>query len=267
MGGKCGLVGGVTHEIDRAFAVMARMGERLLLYRVADSDEQKTVERAIANRERAEELRHELRRAALGVFAGVGGTLEPRSASEAERAWLVELVRFVARGRAGAQRDHRGELVAIIEAEVPTRLAQQLEGLLAGMDLIGVPRPDALRAVTNTALGCIPAQRRRVLDVLAFPEPETLLNTPRRIDTTAIATAVSHPTRTVHRTLEELTGHELVERHSQGKGRADLWELRPEARALLHRTRADLLSDINRCTCQAPEPVDGICERCWREVA
>jgi hypothetical protein len=265
--GKCGLVGGVTHEIDRAFAVMSRMGERLLLYRMAPFDEDKAIMRAIENREFADQMRHELRRASLGVFAGLSKTLKPRSPSPTERAWLVELVKFVARGRAGADRDHRGELVAVISPEVPTRLAQQLEGLLAGMGLIGVPREDALRAVTNTALGCIPALRRRVLDALAFPEPDTLLDTARRLPTTTIAIAVGHPTRTVHRTLEELTGHDLVERESQGKGKADLWELRSEARELLERARRDVLPDDQSCTCAVPEPRDGVCERCWKELA
>lgn len=243
--GKAGFVGGVTPDIDQQYLVMARMGQRYLLYRppARDSDHvRKAISKAQANAAHVEELRDALSQAALGVFAGRSKL--PRDPSEAEREWLFDLALLAARGRAGVVTDFRREPEVGIAPELPTRLTMELTGLLAGMDSIGVAREDALRAVGNTALGCIPADRRRVLD---------LLNTASsQVKTRAVAVELGSSTRTARRVLLELLLHGLVERDSKGKGHADEWDLRGWARTAL--ARATSIPTPDRDSARTPPP-------------
>jgi predicted ArsR family transcriptional regulator len=90
-----------------------------------------------------------------------------------------------------------------------------LARLLDGARIIGATDEDAWRVVEKTALDSMPAQRLAALRLLLGGAA----------DTTAIAAALDLPTTTTRRTLEDLTAHHLVKRHSQGKGHADTWEL------------------------------------------
>jgi hypothetical protein len=77
------LIGGVTPDIDRQYLVMARLGQRFLLYPPQARDEQATktsAERAVGNREAVEQMRVDLRTAALGVLAGC--SKEPRQLTD-----------------------------------------------------------------------------------------------------------------------------------------------------------------------------------------
>jgi DNA-binding transcriptional ArsR family regulator len=232
--GKAGFVAGVTHEIDRHYAVMARMGERLLLWRAPQRGEaavDRTVGRALRNMAVVERMRTDLRRAALGVFAGLPKTPPGRTVTTPQREWLIELAKLVAHGRAGIITEYNGDIADIVPPELPTRLAMELEGLLAGMDYVGVPRLSGIRAMTNTGLGCIPAPRRRVLDRLTEGEATT----------TEVAVGTGLPSRSARRALEALTAHGLVLRRPQGPGKADRWELTEAAARTLGRA-AELTS-------------------------
>ena len=216
--GKAGFVGGVTPEIDRQYLVMARLGQRFLLHRPPLRDqaaERESVHRAISNSEHIADMRDELRAAALGVFAGCSDT--PRSISDPERRWIVEMAMLVARGRAGVVRNPQGRTVDRIDPELPTRLAMELTALLAGMDAIGVPRREALVTVRNTALGCIPRSRWTALGLL---HRDT-----RAPATRDVAVAMRASTETARRILVELLVHGLIERSSSGKSHTDHWSL------------------------------------------
>jgi hypothetical protein len=165
-------------------------------------------------------MRAELRSAALGVFAGVAGEARARSLTENERNWLVTLAKLVARGRAGVEHDRHGDVLTKIEREAPTRLAMELAGLLGGMDVLGVSRPDALKAVASSAFGCIPDLRRKGLRLLFRLE--------KQLETKQVALALNQPTRSVQRTLQELSVHGLVTRSSKGKDTRTNGSLRSE---------------------------------------
>jgi hypothetical protein len=248
--GKAGFVAGVTHEIDRHYAVMARMGERLLLYRPserADSDVDKAVKRALGNQAAVGRMRDELRRAALGVFAGLPKDPPETKINAAQVTWLIELSKFVAHGRAGVITEFNGELADVVPPELPTRLAMQLQGLLAGMDYVGVPRQAGIRAMTNAGLGCIPAARRKVLDCLAAEEGTT----------TEVGVRSDLPTNSARRTLQALTAHGLVLRKPQGPGRADRWELSGAAARTLQRAAAVTSTSVDHMPSGIPgEPLE-----------
>jgi predicted ArsR family transcriptional regulator len=47
----------------------------------------------------------------------------------------------------------------------------------------------------------------------------------RDVETTDVAIGLGLPTNTVRRALEDLCAYQLVNRHSQGAGKADRWTL------------------------------------------
>jgi DNA-binding MarR family transcriptional regulator len=220
--GKAGLIGGVTPAIDRAHAVIAEMGERLLLHRFPEigvKDEILAIRKAIRNHKELEAMRVELRDAVSGLF--IGRELSARPITKKEQRLLIRAAMLVVRGRAAVHRDSKRELVDVGAPEIPTRLAQQLERLLAGMDAIGVPRDEAWKATVHTALSSMPADRLRVLRFL-YEHGES--------STTNVRVALARPTNSVHRTLDDLTALGLVRLVAPGgQGKVDIWALAESA--------------------------------------
>ena len=222
--GKAGLIAGVTPAIDRHHAVMSEMGERLLMYRLPDIDnesEDLLLERAMGHAESLDEMRRELGAAVAGLFEHIKDRV-PRRTSQAERDQLKPIARFTAQGRAAVFTDNRGEVVDVGQREVPARLIQQAERLLAGLDVIGVPRESAWQAVLATMASCIPDGRRRAL---------ALLYAHTNAPTSDISRALSRPMAGTRYALQGLQAHGLVVKHPKGgSGNEDSWDLSESAR-------------------------------------
>jgi hypothetical protein len=212
--GKAGLLAAATPILDRHHAVMAAMGERLLLYRLTAPDR---VEQARFSLKRARDgnARCELREAVAGLFATDLPT--PRELSDEERERLIELACLAAAARSTVERDaYSREIELIPDSEAPARLALQLAQLLAGLDVIGVERNQAWGIVRKAALDSIPALRRLAIEKLRGTG---------QLNTTEIAKLIGYPTQTARRALEELAGHGVLLRESGGAGKADRWQL------------------------------------------
>jgi len=220
--GKLGFIGGATPTIDRHHAVMGAMGERFTFYRLPEVDQEEVARGALAHSGREKAMRKALSEALAGLFAD-GLPSDPRGLSHDERERLVGLATLVVRCRSAVERDgYSREIELVPGAEAPTRLVIVLERLLAGLDAIALERGKAWQIVSKVALDSVPALRLAVIDALARMSGEQ--------PTTAVAEAVRHPTQTTRRALEDLTAHAIVERQSQGKGKADTWQLSPWAR-------------------------------------
>src|SRR5207245_66463 len=99
--GKVGLVAGATPVLDRHHAVIAALGERFTLCRLAES-ETKQAHAALSHvGARESEMRNELSEAVAALFAGERA--EPRVLDETERVWLVDLAELVARARSAVE--------------------------------------------------------------------------------------------------------------------------------------------------------------------
>lgn len=213
--GKMGLIAGGTPVIDQHHAVMAALGERFALYRMSVADSERQAMASLAHHGHEAEMRAELRSVVAGLFDSLD-QVDPPPLSDADRDRLVALATLVVRCRSAVIRDgYSREVELVPEAEAPGRLVGVLARLLDGARVIGAADEDAWRVVEKTALDSMPAQRLEALRLLIAGEA----------DTTAIAAALDLPTTTTRRTLEDLTAHHLVKRHSQGKGNADTWEL------------------------------------------
>jgi predicted transcriptional regulator len=91
-----------------------------------------------------------------------------------------------------------------------------LERVLSGLDCLGLKRSKARKVIRTIAFDSVPPNRLRVYKHLKSIEPSYA-------DTTTTAKAVTLPTTTTRRVLEELVVYGLAERNSQGPGKADLW--------------------------------------------
>jgi DNA-binding MarR family transcriptional regulator len=235
--GKVGLVAGVTPTIDRHHAVMGSMGERFILFRLPEVDENEQAARALAHVGKETSMRRELSESVALLFsAGLG---EPRELTDEDRRRLIALATLTVRCRSSVERDgYTREIELIPDAEAPTRLVVVLAQLLAGLDAIGATRQDAWRVVTKASLDSIPATRRSVMEVL--------LEATKPIATPKLAERLGYPTPTAKRALEDLTAHRIARRASRGTGQtADTWEITERTR---QRHQAISASDMSSNT-------------------
>jgi hypothetical protein len=217
--GRVGLLAGATTVVDQHHAVMSQLGERFLIYRLAVDDTAAQGRSSLAHHGRERGMRHELAEAVAGLLAGINvDNPPPLRAADEDR--LVSLADLVARARSPVVRDsYRREIELIPDSEAPGRLVGALARMLTGLRMIGVDEPEAWRVTVETGLGSMPAARRRAIS--------RLLSADGTASTTDIAVALGLPNPTAHRVLEDLAAHKVIDRISQGRGKADLWCCRP----------------------------------------
>lgn len=221
--GKVGLVAGCTPTIDRHHAVMGAMGERFILFRLPEVDGSEQARRALAHAGRERKMREELAAGVGRLFSS--GLATPAALSESDAERLIALTTLVVRARSAVERDgYSREVEPIPESEAPTRLVVVLARLLAGLDSIGVPRDAGWRVVLKAGLDSIPAIRRDVMNVLHGADA---------LETSKVGEAVSYPTTTTRRALEELEAHGIADRRTGGQGTAHMWSLSGFARQQL----------------------------------
>jgi hypothetical protein len=211
--GKLGLIFGATGVIDAHYSVLATMGDRFLLNRLAlvqDGQFEHALKHAGSANGR---MRRELAEAVGHLFAGRRS--EARPISKEETASLNKTISLMVRLRAPVERDrHSREVEAIYGAEGTARVGMMLVQLLAGLDVLGVERKQALALVESVAMDSVPPIRRGAYEIVEKYSD---------VDTADVALSLGLPTNTVRRALEDLAAYRLVERHSQGAGKADRW--------------------------------------------
>jgi hypothetical protein len=219
--GKVGLIAGCTPTIDRHHGVMGAMGERFILYRLPDVDGNEQARRALAHAGREQAMRRDLNQAVASLFRTELAHPQPLDDDDTER--LISLSTLVVRCRSSVERDSYTRDVELIpEPEAPTRLVVVLSRLLSGLDAIGADRATAWPIVTKAALDSIPALRRDAITTLHDVDQAT---------TTQIAQAISYPTQTARRALEDLAAHGITNREPGGQGKPDNWSLSDFARS------------------------------------
>jgi hypothetical protein len=218
--GKVGLVFGSTAVIDGHHSVIGNMGDRFCLSRLAPIREGQ-FRRALKHAGDVNRvMRRELQEAVAKLFDN--RRVEPRPISEAEIARVERITSLVVRLRGGIERDrHTREIETVLGAEGPARLGLMLERLLAGLDVLGVERTTAMVVVESVALDSVPPLRRGAFEFLNRCSKKNPLAP--AVETAAVAKELGLPTGTVRRALEDLAAHGLVERTSQGSGKADVW--------------------------------------------
>jgi hypothetical protein len=217
--GKVGVLAGCTPTIDNHAAVMAAMGERFVIYRMPETDENAQFARALMHAGHEEAMRAEMGHAVRAVLVGIDAARNREiDLAGDEHTRLMHLVTLAVRCRSAVERDgYTREIELVPEPEAPGRLGLTLARLLAALTAIGVERDQAWLIVAKVALDSMPKLRRLILEQLAGADgPQT---------TSAVAEALDHPTQTTRRGLEDLTAHGVLHRRAQGKGKSTFWTL------------------------------------------
>jgi hypothetical protein len=216
--GKIGLIAGCTPAIDSHHAVMGSMGERFVLYRMPPIDADTQARRAIDHVGREAIMRSELAGAIDRVLRSISMAELTWEVDDATKGRLVSLATLAARCRSAVERDpYSREITLVPEPEAPARLARVLLRLFASLRLIGTSEAAAWTLVRKCALDSMPAIRLTML--------EDLMSRDGVATTSQISEATFYPTSTTRRSLEDLAAHRVVDRHSNGDGRADDWQV------------------------------------------
>jgi Bifunctional DNA primase/polymerase, N-terminal/Primase C terminal 1 (PriCT-1) len=222
--GKCGLIAGVTSVVDRHHVVMDALGSRFAMYRVDVGARDEQTRRSLSHLRSAATMRAALRDVVAGFFQSLelphDTGQHQLSHDDIER--LVLLSDFVTLARSPVERDgYTREVELVPDPEAPARFAGMLAAILEGLRAVGLDDRDAWPLVVKVAFDSMPAQRRKVLELLA--DADTI--TKRQA-----AEALGLPTTPTGRTLEDLAAHGVLVRESGGEGKADVWRLDPEKR-------------------------------------
>ncbi len=198
----------------------ARWANASLLYRLPEVDADEQARRALAHAGREEAMRARARRR-QSPACSPRDCRTRRASSVTPTTRAARLARHARRALPAAPSSvtaTRREIELVPGSEAPTRLVIVLDRLLAGLDAIGLDRPTAWSVVTKVRARLDPsASALRCSRALAERAGEPT--------TSELAEAVSHPTATTRRALEDLTAHGVVERHSHGQGKAATWSL------------------------------------------
>ena len=220
--GKVGFIGGVTPAIDSHHAVMGSLGERFVLFRLPEFDQDAQARRALQHLGSERRMRSELSSSMRAVLetADPAALVAPPSDKLGEE--IVMLSTLAVRCRSDVERDgYSREIVLIPEAEAPARLALVLLRMWNGLLAIGADEKTTRRLVTKCALDSMPQLRRRVIEQLMGRG---------RASTPEVAELIGYPTSTTRRGCEDLTGHGVLEREPARQGKPDVWSVAPWAR-------------------------------------
>jgi hypothetical protein len=183
-------------------------------------DEDKRAEVALMFAGQESETRQKLIMAVNSFFEGLQIAEDMPALSESERKKLIALSMFTVRCRSAVERENyqSREIQLIPGVESPTRIVKVFALLFRGLLNIGVIRGRAWKLIESVAFSSMPALRGNVLSkMLKQPENHWVTST--------LATELGYPTTTTRRTLEDMTCYGIIERESQGEGKADIWKL------------------------------------------
>jgi len=218
--GRCGLLAGCTTAIDSAYSVLDKMGTRFIFIRLPNANLNDIGHAALAHMGQEDAMRKELADATAGLLANLPGAEYP--VDDEVRDKLVALACLASQSRSPVQRDYKGEIELVLDAEAPTRIIKQLGQLWRAGGLLGLSREDTWEMVRRAGFDSISKLRGSILRYLGRHDV--------RRTTTEVGAAVDHPTRTVRRALEDLTAHGVVTRKPTGQGRPDGWALSGKGR-------------------------------------
>jgi hypothetical protein len=245
--GKVGMIAACTPAIDSAHSVTGSMGERFVMFRLPDTDDDAQAMAALASIGAEDEMRGELSTVVKDFLDGITVPDKLPAIGMDDRRRLSALASLAVRCRSAVERDPvRREIIQVPQAEAPARLARVLARLLVSLRLLGVANVTAWAIITKAALDSMPQVRGTVFDLLRGEDGW--------LETGAIGVRTGYPAETARRAVQDLTAHGVVERRSNGKGNADDWRLSGWAREKLSAATVSDLSDAAHTPTDEPSP-------------
>lgn len=183
--GHLTILAGATNAIDSHLSFEAAMGERWLLFRVAESDAERARSRAVFSIDR--EAVPAARRHAQELTATLverARTRIPKSLTDETRDAIVDAATFCAHARTGVQFEGTGKYrvpVGLPAPEEPMRLAGQLYRLARCLVALGLDEQAAASFAVRAACDSVPLARFRALREVAGTEQATVSSVHRAL--------------------------------------------------------------------------------------
>lgn len=240
--GKVSLLAASTQAVDIQQQQMTHLGERFINYRLVMPDRKEVAMRALNNDNDMENMQNELRIAFFSFIKGIDLTnTKLAQLPEGDKKALVDLANFATMARSGVIREMgmKKEVIFVPTAEMPTRIAGQLNALASGLVIVngGMFMPEDMEILYKVMLDSIPQTNKMVAQEMAKADNQT---------TSEIATALGYPTEPIRMYLENLALLKVCDRVKES-GRGDRWTLKPEFGAILrHYEQIEELTDQER---------------------
>jgi hypothetical protein len=183
--GHLTLLAGATNAIDTHLSFEAALGERLLLFRVDESDADRARRRTVfsTDRERVPELRKHAQELAATLVLHAREQI-PKRLSDETRDAIVDAAVFCAHARTGVQFEGTGKYrvpVGYPAPEEPMRLAGQLYRLARCLVALGLTESQAAALAIRAACDSVPLARFKALREVADSELATVSSVWRAI--------------------------------------------------------------------------------------
>ena len=216
--GKVQVICGCTENIEGSRDLLGRIGERFIYCRFPPIDREAQARAALRNARNGEYEDAVQRRvqAVTSLMAGLQLPTSPGSLlDQDDDEVLIAIAVFMTLARSPVPRDDRSrEVVNIYEAEGPARALLELQRLLCGLRVIGIPKKESLDYVSRVALGSIPNLRRAIIQTVGRNEGQYITTAQIR------AELADWGGTTIDRALQDLVIHGILEKY---QGSENYW--------------------------------------------
>ena len=179
--GHLTLLAAATPAVDTHFSFEAALGERWLLFRLDEAEDERARRHAryTVDRETANPLREEAQSLAAALVHHARRRI-PAHLSEASKEAIVNVAFLAAHARTGVQFEGSGRYRVAMGypfPEEPTRLAGQMNRLARCLVALGVPETVAVSIATQAARDSIPFARRKAFEHVVTSDFATVSST------------------------------------------------------------------------------------------
>lgn len=245
--GKINWIGAVTDSVYLKEDESAGMGRRTINYIMPQQDRKVTTRRARSNNSdiglKRTELQFAFAEYIMETINKMEGTLPDIDDELAEE--LVNLADFTTLSRTPTDRNFRGELILVPDAEMPMRVFHMFQTLAKVLLFMkGKLQREEKGILYKLAFDSIPKQRMLTLRILAKHKSVT---------TKGAAQELRYPTETMRMWLENVNVLGICERKQAGIATPDIWTMNPEFREIMLKygdiqPDNDILKDDNEYT-------------------
>lgn len=221
--GKVSLLAASTQAVDLNQQQYTHLGERFINYRIVMPDRKEVAMRSLNNDSNQNLMQKEIRNAMFAFMKGIDFREENVLGVPAEyQKQLVDLANFSTMARSAVIREFgmKKEVIFVPAAEMPTRIAQQLNVLGTGLTMVngGKLVEGDMEILYKAALDSIPQTNKIVITEMAKADNQS---------TADIAAACGYPTEPIRIYLENLAMLRVCHRIKDA-GKSDKWCLVPE---------------------------------------
>lgn len=222
--GRVQVMAACTETIEGSLNALGKAGERFVYVRMPITDRKGHIKAALKNARNGSASTWKKQRAQivpqfLESLAVPACPEELVGREDEER--LGAIADFVTLARSPVERDYKKELELVMTSEGPARMVYSIQRILCGLRMIGVPHDEALRVISQAALGSLPSLRRTLIKYMVRGAEGS-----GSVTVAEIREGVPYSDSVIRRALEDLEVHGIVQRTN---GHQNYWSFTDEA--------------------------------------